>query len=278
MGITEFQYADKRVLVLGGATGMGAAAAQLTAELGAEITALDIAPITYSVAQAVPVDLRELASVDAALGALRGRFDALFSCAGVADGAEGLMTINFISQRYFLERAVAMGLLSPGSAVVMISSIGGLSWQRNLTQVMAFLAIPTWEAALKWIADHAGKGSYVFSKQAMCGYVAQQAFPLLRQGIRINSVMPGPVDTALARANADIWLAFGKDYRKAAGIQALTAEQVAGVMAFLGSTAANGVTGTNLWVDQGYAGAGMTDTFPAPAIKMMLGMPVQQPS
>ena len=36
-GIEQFRYDDKRVLVVGGATGMGAAAAKMAKELGAEI-------------------------------------------------------------------------------------------------------------------------------------------------------------------------------------------------------------------------------------------------
>jgi len=40
-GIEQFRYDDKRVLVVGGATGMGAAAAKMAKELGAEVVVLD---------------------------------------------------------------------------------------------------------------------------------------------------------------------------------------------------------------------------------------------
>ena len=52
----------------------------------------------------------------------------------------------------------------------------------------------------------------MFSKLTINTHVAQQAFPLLKKGIRINAIMPGPTDTPLARANADMWLGFGQDY------------------------------------------------------------------
>ena len=272
MGMDQFQYTGKRVLVLGGASGMGAAAAKLAAGLGGEITAMDVAAIDYPVAQSVPIDLRDQGSVDAALPQLDGRFDVVFSCAGVADGTPGLMAVNFISQRYCIEQLLAKGLLSPGAAIVMIASVAGLPWLRKLDLVLEFLQITDWDDALAWIDAHPGTDNYMFSKQAMCGYVAQQAFDLLKQGVRINSVMPGPTDTPLARANADIWLAFGEDYRQAADLAPLSAEQVAGPMAFLGSDAASGVTGANLVVDQGYMGAGATNAFAAPLIKMMLGV------
>ena len=272
MGTAQFQYTGKRALVLGGATGMGAAVAQLAADLGAEITVLDVAAIDYSAAQSVRIDLRDQANVDAAITELNGRFDVLFSCAGVADGAPGLMAINFVSQRYFIEQLLAKGMFNAGAAIVMIASIAGLPWLRKLEKVLEFLAVPDWDGALAWIDANLGTDNYMFSKQAMCGYVASQAFGLLKQGVRINSVMPGPTDTALARANADVWLAFGKDYRDALGIEALSTEQVAGAMAFLGSDAASGITGANLVVDQGYMGAGATNAFDAPFIKMMLGL------
>ena len=271
MEMEHFQYDGKRVLVLGGATGMGAAAAQLAVGLGGEITVLDVAAIDYPTAQSVRVDLRDQGSVDAALSQLDGRFDVFFSCAGVADGTADLMSINFISQRYFIEQLLAKGLLGRGATIVMIASIAGLPWLRKLGLVQEFLQAKDWNDALAWIDAHPGTDNYMFSKQAMCCYVAQQAFDLLRRGVRINSVMPGPVDTPLARANADVWLAFGKDYREAAGQATLSAEQVAGPMAFLGSDAASGVTGANLVVDQGYTGAGATNAFDAPLVKAMLG-------
>ena len=59
--IEQFRYDDKRVLVVGGATGMGAAAAKIADELGAEVVVMDIAPVEYPVHQAVAVDLRDKA-------------------------------------------------------------------------------------------------------------------------------------------------------------------------------------------------------------------------
>lgn len=272
MGIEAYRYSGKRVLVVGGATGMGAAVAQLTRELGAEVWVMDVADVSYPVNRSVEVDLRDQASVDAALAALQQPVDVVFACAGVADGTRGLMLINFIAQRHLIEALVESGRLRAGGAVVMISSVAGLPWQLNRAQVYEFLDVQGWPAAAAWIAEHPGTDSYSFSKQAINGYVARQAFALLQRGIRINAVLPGPTDTPLARANADVWLGFGRDYREAAKVETLVPEQIASVMAFLGSNAAAGVTGVTLLVDQGQVSAGMTDAFPAPMIKAMLGL------
>jgi NAD(P)-dependent dehydrogenase (short-subunit alcohol dehydrogenase family) len=104
----------------------------------------------------------------------------------------------------------------------------------------------------------------VFSKQAMNFYTAQQAFPLLKRGIRINAIEPGPTDTPLARANADVWLRFGKNYREDAGVATLTPEQMASTLVFLCSPAASGVSGISLLVDYGLVNSGIAGSFTKP--------------
>lgn len=272
MSIDLFRYQGKRALVVGGATGMGAAVARLAASLGASVTVMDVAEVAFEVDASVRVDLRDQADVDRAIAELGAPVDVVFSCAGVADGTPGIMLINFIAQRHLIERLIAAKQLNSGGAVVMISSVAGLPWQQNMARVLAFLDTPDWPAAAAWIAAHEGTDNYSFSKQAINGYVARQAFPFQQRGVRINAVLPGPTDTPLARANADVWLGFGKDYRDAAKVETLRPEQIASVMAFLGSAAASGVNGVTLLVDQGQIGAGLTGAFEAPMIKAMLGV------
>ena len=48
-----------------------------------------------------------------------------------------------------------------------------------------------------------GKADYMSMKQAMCAYVASQALPMLKRGIRINAICPGPTDTPLFGAMDD---------------------------------------------------------------------------
>lgn len=265
----QFRFDGKRALIVGGATGMGAAAAKVVADLGATTVVMDRADIDYPVDQAIQVDLSSHASVDGALEQLNEPFDAVFSCAGVADGVPAIMLINFISQRYIVEQLLARGLLNRGCGVTMISSAAGLAWMQNMPQIMDFLSLSEWQAAADWVAGHEGTNSYMFSKQAMCAYVANQCFSLLKQGVRINSVMPGPTDTPLARANPDVWLGFGAEYRKAAGVNALTPEQIGNTMVFLCSEAASGVTGINLIVDSGHISAGTSGAYDDPHLKML---------
>ncbi len=260
----SFRYEGKRVLVVGGATGMGAAAAQGARALGATAVVMDYAEIPFDAEEKIQVDLRDVAAVDAALDSVLeagGGFDAIFSAAGVADGTPGVMRINFIAHRHIIERLVAEERVGPGGAICTISSVGGLSWENQLPILQEFLETADYAAADKWIQEHEGTDSYTFSKQAMNCYVARQSFPFMAKGIRINAVCPGPTDTPLARANEESWLGFANDYRAATGAELLTPEDIAQVMLFLNSRAATGVSGVNLLVDRGHIMSSMVGSF-----------------
>ncbi|MFK7894531.1 MAG: SDR family oxidoreductase [Myxococcota bacterium] len=268
-----FGYEGRRVLVVGGATGMGAAAGVGVQALGGKAVVMDFAEIPYDAETKIQVDLRDVDAVDAALESAGGNFDAVFSAAGVADGTPGIMRINFIAHRHIIESLVEGGGLNPGGAVCAISSVGGLSWESNLPQLKEFLETGDFAAADAWVAAHEGTDSYTFSKQAMNCYVAAQSYPFMRKGIRINAVCPGPTDTPLARANERTWLGFAHDYREATGADVLTPDDIARVMLFLNSRAAAGVSGINMLVDRGHIMSSMVGSFETGhgLVNMLLG-------
>ena len=76
-------YEGKNVVITGAASGMGQAAAQLLVDAGARVYALDIAEVSVPVAAALKVDMKDGASIDAAVAQLPGEIYALFNCAGV---------------------------------------------------------------------------------------------------------------------------------------------------------------------------------------------------
>jgi NAD(P)-dependent dehydrogenase (short-subunit alcohol dehydrogenase family) len=271
--IDAYRYDGKRVLVVGGATGMGAAAAQTAGALGAEVVVMDYAPVDFQVAESIKVDLRDRAAVDDALGQVGGPVNAVFSAAGVADGTPGIMKINFIAHRHIIESLVDDGRLGRGGAACMISSVAGLGWEGQLPTLLEFLETPDYESADAWIQAHDGTDSYSFSKQVMNCYVARQAYPFLAKGVRINAICPGPTDTPLARANADLWLTFAQDYRDATGTVHLTPDQMGDTMVFLNSDAASGISGVNLLVDSGHVMSSLTGAYEPgqPMVKMLMG-------
>ena len=93
--------------------------------------------------------------------------------------------------------------------------------------------------------------------------MARQAYPLLKQGIRINAICPGPTDTPLAQANKEMWLGFGADYREETGIEASSPLEQAYPLVFLCSDAAASISGITLISDVGYVSSGITGSLPA---------------
>src|SRR6266513_71814 len=117
------------------------------------------------------------------------------------------------------------------------SSAAGLGWEANLPQLKEYLDLSDFDAASRWAQEH-GKADYMWSKQAICAYVSRQAMPLLKRGVRINAICPGPTDTPLARANEETWLGFGADYRAEVGVEASTPLEQAYPLVFRCSDAA----------------------------------------
>ena len=232
---------------------------------------MDRAEINVPGTKAVQVDLADRSSIDAAMDQIDGPVDALFSCAGVADGTPGIEKINFIGHRHMIDTLRAKGVLRKGSAIGFISSAAGLGWQNNLPLLKGYLDTPDFDGAARWIEEN-GHSDYMFSKMAICAYVAREAFGLLKEGIRINAICPGPTDTPLAQANKEMWLGFGSDYREELGIEASTPLEQAYPLVFLCSEAASGITGIVLTTDAGYLSSGITESYPpaAPAAGFLL--------
>lgn len=256
-----FRYDGKRVVVVGGATGMGAAGAQLALDAGAEVVAMDYAPVTLPGVRAIRVNLADRTSIEAAVDECGGPVDALFSCAGVADGTPGIERINFVGHRHLIERMVAKEMLRRGSSICFISSSAGLGWETNLEELKELLDTSDFDAAARWFEDH-GKANYITTKQAVCAYVARNAFALLKRGIRINAICPGPTDTPLAQANKDTWLGFGADYRGEVGLAPFTPVEQAYPLLFLCSDAAAAISGITLLSDAGWFSSAITGSFP----------------
>ncbi len=262
MGLFDaFRYDNKRVLVVGGATGMGAATAALVQDAGAEVVVMDFAEITLPGAKAIHLNLADKASIEAAVDECGGPIHALFSCAGVATETPGIEKINFIGHRHLINRMVDGGMLGAGSAIGFISSAAGLGWEANLPILKEFMDVTDFDAASAWAIEH-NMADYYHTKQTICAYVAREAFSFLKRGIRINAICPGPTDTPLAQANKEMWLGFGQDFRDELGIEPSTPEEQAYPLVFLCSDAASAITGITLVTDVGYMSAGITEAFP----------------
>jgi NAD(P)-dependent dehydrogenase (short-subunit alcohol dehydrogenase family) len=256
-----FRFDGRHVLVVGGASGIGAAAAQLAVDAGAEVTVMDRQPVTVPGVRALSVDLADRASIDAAVAQCPQPVHALLACAGVADGTPGIERINFVGHRHLINQARAAAMLPRGSAIGFVASAAGLGWEASLTEIRELLEITDFDGATAWFHDH-NWADYLHTKQVICGYVASASYGLLREGIRLNAICPGPTDTPLALANKDLWLGFGADFRAETGVEVSTPMEQAYPLLFLCSQAGRAINGVVLTSDLGYLAAGVSGSYP----------------
>jgi NAD(P)-dependent dehydrogenase (short-subunit alcohol dehydrogenase family) len=261
MGLFDaYGYKGKSALVVGGATGMGAAIVDVLLDAGATVTMMDRVETTKPGVTFHQVDLADRASIEAAAKAVDGPVHALFSCAGVDQDNPVVDKVNFLGHRLFIELLLEGDKLPRGSAIGMISSAAGFGWEQNLEKAKQYLAIADYDEAAQWAIDNGATG-YLWTKIAINAYVAGEAMSFLKKGIRINAILPGPTDTPLAQANAEMWLGFGADYREEVGVQAATPLEQAYPLVFLCSDAASAITGGVIVSDAGYFASGMAQSF-----------------
>ncbi len=213
---TPFSYEGKRVVVSGGGgAGMGAAAVEGLAELGAEIHVLDLKDPPVKVASHQIVDLRDPDAVTAAVEKIGGTIDALFNAAGLP-GAPfpdlDTMLVNFAAPRHLTSCVVPH--MTNGGAICSISSTAGSGYLLNLEKWMPLVDTPDFASAKAWCEEHPDDilGAYSQSKEALIIWTMKAAMDLNAQGIRLNCISPGPTDTPMMPAFEDM-AGGGADHR-----------------------------------------------------------------
>jgi len=265
---------DGRVaLVTGGSQGIGRGIVHALAGQGsavvvhgqdlasAEVTAAEVSVAGgRSLAAAGPIDDPATTEVAVALALERfGRLDTLVTSAGIQrygdatstafDTWAEVMAVNVTGAFLALRSALPAIRRSPAGSVVIVSSVQATATQN---QVAAYTA---------------SKGALVALTRAVA--VDEAAF-----GVRVNCVSPGSVDTPMLRASAALF-SDGSDE----GVEAVIASwgsahalgrvarpsEVGEVVAFLSSTRASFVTGTEVRVDGGLL-ARIAAPLPVPGI------------
>jgi len=250
-------YNGKNVVITGAASGMGQAAAQLLVDAGAKVYALDIAEVSVPVTASIKVDMKDGATIDAAVKQLPNEIYALFNCAGVPSppfAAADTVLINFTGLRYLTEALVDR--IVEGGGIASIASTAGMGWKPNLERVKEFLALDnSYDSANRWLREHEkGLDGYGFSKQCIIVYTMSMAKELARKNIRINCIAPSPTESgfmkilkgegAIPDEAVELFLPSNGRYA--------TGAEMGAPLVMLNSKLASFVSGNNLPVDFGY--------------------------
>jgi NAD(P)-dependent dehydrogenase (short-subunit alcohol dehydrogenase family) len=260
-------FAGRRYVVTGAASGIGDCVARKLLAAGAEVHSLDRNQPSAPVTRHIQVDLADVASIDKALVELDGEYDALLNVAGVPGTlpADVVMKVNTFAVRHLTESL--LGQLKEGGNVVIVSSTAGFQWEQRLETIKDLLAIDTYEEGVDWWAANPQEGNaYNFSKEVTTVYTMTMGLALAEMGLRINAVLPGPVETPIL---ADFEESMGKDtldgLKELLGRHA-TPDEIAEAILFLASDEARWINGHPLIVDGGVSGSVFTGLVPAPEI------------
>ncbi|MCR9096489.1 MAG: coniferyl-alcohol dehydrogenase [bacterium] len=251
-----FDYSNKRIVVTGAYSGVGAALLDVLSELGGpEVIALDLKEPEGRIDRFIETNMGKASSVQAAIEAIDGPVDVLFNNAGIAatHPVEDVMAVNWLGLRQLSEGLLPK--IREGGAIANTASIAGGQWPGHLQEVLDCISIEGSEELFGWCRDHAelvGDG-YAFSKECVQVYTMKSARATLERNVRTNSVCPAPIDTPLLpdfnKTMTEKTMNWTIDQ---IGGTIATPRDIAMTLAFLGSDASGYVNGVNLNVDMGF--------------------------
>ncbi|MCT2588224.1 SDR family NAD(P)-dependent oxidoreductase [Actinophytocola gossypii] len=235
-----------RAVVTGGASGIGLAAARLLTTRGARVAVLDVAPDVPEPLLGYRCDVSSTPEVERAVteaATTLGGIDVLVNNAGI--GAQGDVTTNNDAEWH---RVLDVNVV--GMARVTRAALPHLR-ESSSAAVVNTCSIAAWQGLPNRVLYSASKGAVMAMTLAM-------ATDHLDDGIRVNCVCPGTADTPWVGRLLDSAADPAAERAALAARQPMgrlvTADEVAGAIAYLASPGSSSTTGTALAVDGGMYG------------------------
>ncbi len=229
-------------VVTGGASGIGAAAAQVLASRGAKVAVLDVKPGDDGIRCDVSSDDEVRAAVDAVVERFGG-IDVLVNNAGI--GAAGDVTANDDAEWHRVLDVNVVGMARVTRAALPHLRRSTAAAVVNTCSIAAWQGLPN-------------RALYSASKGAVLALTLAMATDHLDDGIRINCVCPGTADTPWVQRLLDAADDPAAERAALAARQPMgrlvTADEVAHAIAYLASPLSGSTTGTALAVDGGMYG------------------------
>jgi glucose 1-dehydrogenase len=246
------RLADQVAIVTGGGSGIGRASALKLAQEGARVViaefnetsgreTVELIQAAGGTAAFVKTNVAEFAEVEAAVNfavETYGRLDVMFNNAGIGVNKPLLdhTPEDFDKVVKVNQYGVFYGILAAGRKMSELGSKGVII---NTASVYAFMGTPG------VIGYHAAKGAVKMMTQSA-------ALELAKYGIRVVAVAPGGVNTPIIQGYKDAGL---EEHMKRQHMrrQLMEPEQIANVVAFLAHAESDGINGSVVMVDDGYA-------------------------
>jgi 3alpha(or 20beta)-hydroxysteroid dehydrogenase len=246
------RFAGKVALITGASGGQGASEARLFGDEGATVVIADVldepgralaaelsgAGTTVWYRHLDVADEGAWAALVSEIDASLGRLDILVNNAGVGDqrgvieqslsGWERVIDINLWGPIAGMRTCAPLMARSGGGAIVNISSVAGMTGYDS--------------------------AAYTASKWGLRGVTKTAAMEYAAQGIRVNSVHPGTIDTPMLAHVPDEVM---DNYVRVTPMgRAGSPEEIATAVLYLASDEASFITGTELVVDGGFIAGG----------------------
>src|SRR5882672_5896682 len=255
-------FSGKVALVTGGGNGIGRATSTAFAHHGAKVVVVD----------------RDAAGAEATAGIIRQNGgEAIAVTADVTRSEDVKAYVKTAIERYgridcFFNNAGIEGKLAPTAeydeavfdAVIGVNVKGVFLGLRHVLPEMirqkSGAVVNT--ASVAGLVATPGMPAYVASKHAVIGLTKTAAGEVARQGIRVNAVCPGPVDTRMihsleAQLNPSDPGSVSRRYQSAIPMgRYVTPEEIANTVLFLCSDAASAITGAQYVIDGGRTAVG----------------------
>jgi NAD(P)-dependent dehydrogenase (short-subunit alcohol dehydrogenase family) len=249
---TMSDFTGLKAVITGGSSGIGLATATLLGERGASVVSLDLtAPtdptgLTGGEHHTIRTDVTDDDSVRNAIEeatAHLGGLDILVNNAGI--GAQGTVEDNDDAEWRKVFEVNVLGIVRTSRAALPHLRRSAHAAIVNTCSIAATAGLPA-------------RALYSATKGAVLSLTLAMAADHVREGIRVNCVNPGTVDTPWIGRLLD---AAADPAAERAALEArqptgrlVTAREVAAAIAYLASPAASATTGTALAVDGGMAG------------------------